>query len=172
MRAGLGRTALVFVLLLGLFNAAYLLEKQHLGGRYVDFPYTALVTAASAAVGQWFMPIPVERRGEITLGSGNAAVVVRGGCNGIEAVFLLLAGVLAVPAPWRRKGAALVAYVPLLFGANLGRVLLLLYIMAEYPEYIDFFHYQVGQGMLVVLVLVLWAHHLQRCSAAAARAEA
>ena len=161
-RAGLGRTALVFVVLLGLFNAAYLLEKQHLGGRYVDFPYTALVTAASAVVGQWLMPIPVERRGEITLGSGNAAVVVRGGCNGIEAVFLLLAGVLAVPGSWRRRGRALLLYLPLLFAANLVRVLLLLYIMAAHPEYIDFFHYQVGQGMLVVLVLVLWAHHLQR----------
>lgn len=157
------RTAVLFFFLLALFNGVYQFEKRLLGGRWLDLPYTGLVTAAAAHVGQVLLPIPVERRGALTLGSGHAAVVVRGGCNGLEAVFLLLAGVLAFPAPWRDRGRALALYLPLLFVANLVRVLLLLLVMALMPQRIDLFHYQIGQGMLVVAVLALWVHHVRRC---------
>ncbi|MFP6645510.1 MAG: hypothetical protein VCF24_18405 [Candidatus Latescibacterota bacterium] len=62
------------------------------------------------------------------------AVVVRAGCNGVEALFLILAGVLAVPATWAVRGRALVCYLPLLFALNLLRVVGLLYVLARFPE--------------------------------------
>ena len=65
--AELARTVVLFIVLLGLFNAAYQLEKRG-SGRWVDVPYTRLVTAAAAAAGSWLLPIPVERRGDLTLG--------------------------------------------------------------------------------------------------------
>jgi len=154
------RTVLLFFVLLGGLNGIYQLEKR-VDGRFIDLPYTRLVTAASERLAQVLLPFPVERRGPITLGSEGAAVVIRSGCNGIEALFLMLAGILAVPATWRQRGEALLTYLPLLFGLNLLRVLLLLYVMARHPDYIDIFHYQVGQGVMVIFVLIFWVHHVR-----------
>jgi exosortase/archaeosortase family protein len=155
------RVALTFLLLLGLFNGAYQLEKR-LSGRILDLPYSGLVAAEAALVGAWILPIPVDRRGDITLGAGNTEVMVRGGCNGLEAIFLMASGGLAYPAPWRRRGQALLVYLPILFILNLLRVDVLLYVMAVHPSYIDLFHYQIGQGILVIFVFGFWAHYIRR----------
>lgn len=154
------RIALTFLLLLGLFNGGYQLEK-FLSGRVLDMPYSSLVTAGAALAGTWLLPVPVERRGEITLGSGDTAVVVRGGCNGLEALFLMTAAVLAYPTSWRRRVQALVVYLPVLFLLNLLRVVMLLYVMAAWPAYIDTFHYQIGQGILVIFVFGFWMHFVR-----------
>lgn len=153
------RIAVRFFLLLILFSGGYYVEKK-VTGQIIDIPYTRLVTLASAWVGQVVMPIPVTMRGDIILGSGNTAVVVRAGCNGLEAIFLMLAGILAYPTSWRRRGQALSLYLPTLFILNLLRVLLLLFVMARYPQYIDVFHYQVGQAVLVVFVFAFWVHYV------------
>jgi len=162
-RAQLRTTALFFALL-GALNGLYQLEKR-VDGRFIDLPYTRLVTAAAERLGHVVLPFPVERRGGIALGGGGATVVIRSGCNGIEALFLILAGVLAVPATWRQRLEALLAYLPLLFAINLVRVVVLLYVMARHPDYIDFFHYQVGQGVMVLFVLVFWVHHVRAIDA-------
>jgi exosortase/archaeosortase family protein len=153
------RTALIFLLLLGCFNGAYQVEKRF-SGIVLDVPYTRLVVISAGLVGGWLLPDPVNRRGEITLGSGGAAVVVRSGCNGLEAIFLMVAGILAYPVSWRHRTVALIIYVPLLFLLNLLRVVMLLFVFANYPSYIDVFHYQIGQGILVVFVFVFWMHYV------------
>lgn len=58
------------------------------------------------------------------------AVVVRTGYNGVEALFLILAGVLAVPATWAVRGRVLVCSLPLLFALNQLRLVGLLYVLA------------------------------------------
>ena len=159
------RVVVTFFLLLGGFNGIYQYEKR-VSGSYVDLPYTRLVTDGSALLGNLILPFPVEQRGDITLGSGHTAVVVRSGCNGIEAIFLLLAGILAFPASWRGRLFALALYLPFLYALNLFRVLLLLYVMVEYPTHIDFFHYQIAQGFMVIFVLICWVHHIHRIQTA------
>lgn len=154
------RIILIFLLLLGLFNGVYQAEKR-LSGRLLDTPYTRVVTALAASVSARLLPIPVTRQGDVTLGSENTAVVVRGGCNGIEALFLMAAGVLAYPASWRRRGRALLVYLPILFALNLLRVAALLYVMAVHPAQIDFYHYQVGQGILVAFVFGFWMQYVR-----------
>ena len=155
------RTVLTFLLLLGLFNAAYQIEKR-VSGRIVDRPYSCLVAAAAAQVGSWLLPIPVEHREEITLRSNNATVVVRGGCNGLEALFLMVASVLAYPASWRSRGRALLLYLPALFVINLLRVIGMLYVTAVWPAYIYLCHDQLGQGFLIIFAFGFWMHYVYR----------
>lgn len=154
------RVVLTFFLLLGFFNGLYQVEKRY-SGRFLDLPYTRLVTFSASWIGEWILPIPVSQRDDITLGSEHAAVVVRGGCNGLEAIFLMLAGILAFPASWCTRGLALMLYLPLLFGLNVLRVLMLLLVMAKYPAHIDFFHYQIGQGIMVVFIMIFWIHYVR-----------
>jgi exosortase/archaeosortase family protein len=153
------RTAVKFIILLGLFNGAYQAEKR-LSGHLLDIPYTNSVVFSSALVAEWLLPDPVTKRGFMTLGSGNAAVVVRSGCNGIEAIFLMISGIIAYPVSWQRRTLAILTYVPFLFVLNLLRVVMLLFVFANYPSYIDLFHFQIGQGILVVFVFGFWVHYV------------
>jgi len=154
------RMVLTFVALLGLMNGAYQLERRA-SGALVDRPYTEIVTSASAAAAWLVMPFSVERRGSNVLSSGRSSVVIVSGCNGLEAMFLMIAGVLAYPASWRRRGRALAAYLPALFGLNLLRILMLLYVMVEIPSQIDFFHSVVAQGILVAFVIGFWVQFVR-----------
>lgn len=151
------RIVVRFVLFLVLLNGLFYLEYK-LSGKYLNDPYTHIVTLISGWIGKALLPFPVEIRGDFALGSGDAAVIIRNGCNGVEAVFLLLAGILAYPATLRQRLLAGVVYLPALFFLNVLRVLMLLYIFVFHPQYLDFFHFQVGQGILVVFVLVFWVH--------------
>jgi len=153
------RGVLVFLLLLGLFNGAYQVEKR-LSGRLLDLPYTRLAASGAAILAHLLLPIPVERRDSITLASGRTAVVIRGGCNGLEALFLMAAGILAYPTSWHCRGRAILIYLPILFALNLLRIVMLLYVMAEHPVYIRIFHDQIAQGILVAFVFGFWVHYV------------
>lgn len=155
------RVVLVFLALLAVFNGLYQAEKR-LSGRYFDIPYSSLVTRSVAHLGVWLLPFPVVLKGDIALGTERSSVVVRGGCNGIEAIFLMVAGILAVPAPWHRRLLATAIYLPVLYVLNLFRVLMLVYVVVTYPAHFDTFHHQVGQGVMVIVVMALWVHYVRR----------
>lgn len=130
--------------------------------RYLDRPLTVAVTAMSGLVADVILPFPVERRGDSVLASGNTAVIVRAGCNGAEALLLMLAGILAVPASSSMRLAALARYLPALFVLNLVRVVGLLFVMVRFPSSIGWMHDQVAQGVMIVAVLLMWMDHLRR----------
>ena len=89
-------------------------------------------------------------------------MVVRGGCNGVEALFLMVASILAYPASWRSRGRALLLYLPALFVINLFRVIGMLYVTAVWPAYIYLCHDQLGQGFLVIFAFGFWMHYVYR----------
>lgn len=154
------RLAVLFVLYLGVMHGVYQLERRTTD-RFLERPLTHAVTVASAALGQLVLPFPVTRHGE-TLTSGSASVLVRAGCNGVEAMILILAGILAVPAGWSTRLLALAWNLPLLFVLNLLRVDALLYVLVRFPQHMPLAHDQIAQGIMVVVVLLLWLRYLQR----------
>ena len=154
------RIVVVFFVALAVLNGLHQVEKR-LSGQYFDIPYSSLVTSSVAYLGAWLLPFPVVVKGDIALGAERSTVVVRGGCNGIEAIFLMVAGILAVPATWNRRLLATAIYLPILYILNLFRVLMLVYVVVD-PALFDTFHHQVGQGVMVIVVMALWVHHIQR----------
>ena len=147
--------------MLALLNGAYQIDIRYLSGSF-DRRYTYLVTTASAILAQIALPLEVWQRNAFTLGSERSAIVVRHGCNGIEALLLMMAGILALPATWRTRLRALATYLPVLFVLNLFRVVALLYVFTVHPEYINVAHYQVGQAMMVVFVMAFWMDYVGR----------
>lgn len=169
----------LFLLLLAVLHGLYQAERRLLDGQLVDLPYTRFVTLAAEGLGNILLPFDIERRGDVTLGThpnathdptsadyvGNTTVVIRGGCNGIEALLLMLAGVLALPAPWAMRLRVLACNLPILFALNLLRILALLYTMARHPGWIDVAHDQIAQGVMIIVVLLLWIRHVDRVRA-------
>ncbi len=140
-----GRVIGLFLLILALLHELYQAERRLLDGQIIDVPFTRLVTIAAEGLGNRVLPFEVERRGDIILGTVpstladskdqplSTTVVIRGGCNGIGALFLMIAGILALPASWPTRLRTLFRDLPLLFGLSLVRILGLLYTWPVIP---------------------------------------
>ena len=141
----------LFALLMGVFYAATFLPV--LNKRF--FPYYLRLNArASAAILNLF--------GEGAAAEGTSVVSprysvnIRHGCDAIEPTALLVAAVLAFPAPWRRKGWGILLGTAVLAVINLVRIVTLFYVGIHFPRAFDAMHLDVWQPVFILLSLALW----------------
>ena len=84
------------------------------------------------------------------------AVSIEAGCNGVEATIVLLAAILAFPAPWRSKLIGLAAGVVAVQGLNVVRVISLFYLGQWDREWFEWAHLYVWQALIMLDVLIVW----------------
>ncbi|HVR43281.1 MAG TPA: exosortase H [Thermoanaerobaculia bacterium] len=122
--------------------------------RHVVTPFSEAITAASAwvlnGVGE-----PVVREGTM-IRSPRFAVDVKNGCNGLEAVLLLVAAVLAFPASWKAKLIGVVGGTLAIEALNLVRVTSLYVLGRDYPHLFETFHVTVWQAVIFVLTIAMF----------------
>ena len=128
---------------------------------HVIEPFTGGVAKVSGAtldlLGQ-----NVRMQGTIIRGK-QFAVNIRNGCNGVEAMLIFLAAVLAFPAPWRARLLGLVLGVVAIQAVNLVRVVALYLTGAYFPSWFDASHTVIWQTVVIlfsVLLWILWANRL------------
>jgi exosortase/archaeosortase family protein len=122
--------------------------------------YNGFVTALSARLIEW-MGISVTSSSNV-LHLPHANMIVKFGCNGLEAVLIYIAGVLAYPAPWKVKVRWGVAGVLFLEVVNLFRIALLAYVLEYHRSEFDLMHDYVTQSVMIVLAFLLFLLFLQR----------
>ena len=91
------------------------------------------------------------------------AVNIRNGCNGVEAMLIFLAAVLAFPAPWKARLLGLAIGAVAIQAVNLVRVVALYLTGAYFPSLFDASHTVVWQTIVIlfsVLLWILWANRL------------
>ena len=86
-------------------------------------------------------------------------------CNGLDAALVFVAGVLALPLPWRRRLGAVAAGVPLLLALNVMRLAGLYWIGLAHPAWIEAAHLYAGQALMILASLLLWMRLLTRTRA-------
>ena len=84
------------------------------------------------------------------------AVSIEAGCNGVEATIVLLAAILAFPAPWKHKVAGLAAGVIAVQGLNIVRVISLFYLGQWDRDWFEWAHLYVWQALIMLDVLIVW----------------
>ena len=84
------------------------------------------------------------------------AVSIEAGCNGVEATIVLLAAILAFPAPWKHKLAGLAAGIVAVQGLNILRVISLFYLGQWDYQVFEWAHLYVWQALIMLDVLVVW----------------
>jgi exosortase H (IPTLxxWG-CTERM-specific) len=84
------------------------------------------------------------------------SVAVRRGCDPLEPIVLFAAGVMAFPAPWRRKVLAIAVVSAFLFGVNLLRIVSLYLLGARKSPLLDSFHLRWWPAFFIFGILVLW----------------
>lgn len=149
------RQEIVFLLLfIGILGGGFSLLAWKPVNDHVIEPFTAGIAKVSGwtldAIGQ-----DVRMEGTAIHGS-RFAVNIRNGCNGVEAMIIFLAAVIAFPAPWRWRIQGLVIGIVVIQLVNLIRVVALYLTGAYWPKLFDSSHTVIWQTVVILTAVLLW----------------
>lgn len=129
----------------------------------VILPWTSFL----AQISGWLMTIfdsNVETYGKVIRSSVNHfAVSIEPGCNGVEAMVVLLAAIIAFPAPIIYKIKGLIIGFIAIQGVNLIRVISLFYLGQWSQELFDWAHLYIWQALIMLdalLVFLIWIRYM------------
>ena len=156
----------LFVVLLG---AGFTLISVHWVNDHVIEPFTGGIAHASGAalnlLGQ-----NVTMQGTV-IRNARFAVNIRNGCNGVEAMLIFLAAVLAFPASWKSRLAGLGLGILAIQVVNLVRVVALFLTGIYFPKIFDTSHTVIWQTIVILFGVVLWIFWANRFATPPAPAE-
>lgn len=84
------------------------------------------------------------------------AVSVEAGCNGIEAAIVLIAAMLAFPAPWKHRLVGILVGLFAVQLLNIVRVISLFYLGQWNMQVFEWAHLYLWQALIMLDVLVVW----------------
>jgi len=130
------------------------LELTPVAQRYFVIPWTLAALSARLVT---IFDSAVTANGNVLLsGSNGFAVAIEAGCNGVEATLVLVAAMLAFPAPWRRKLTGLAIGIFAVQGLNVIRVISLFYLGQWNYRVFEWAHLYVWQALIMLDVLIVW----------------
>ncbi|MEZ5536960.1 MAG: exosortase H [Thiolinea sp.] len=129
----------------------------------VILPWTSLLADFSG----WLMSFfddDVHAYGKVIRSqSAGFAVSIEPGCNGVEAMIVLLAAILAFPAPWGYKLKGLFWGFIAIQGMNLLRIISLFYLGQWSRELFDWAHLYIWQALIMLdalVVFLIWIRYM------------
>jgi len=161
------RFMLLFITILTALFAAELLQPVD---RHVIEPFTAGIAKVCVWIVDLFDPHAIAQ-GKILRSTANGfAISIERGCNGVEAVIILVSAMLAFPAPWKYRLAGIGIGFVAIQGLNLVRIISLFYLGQWNRMWFDWFHLYLWQALIVLdalVVFLLWLRWLPRDPASA-----
>ena len=147
----------LFVVLLG--GGFTLVSVNWINDHAIE-PFTAGIARLSGFILN-LLGQQVTMRGTI-ISSPHFAVNIRNGCNGIEAMLIFLAAVLAFPARWRSRLAGLALGILAIQVVNLIRVVALFLTGVYFPKIFDTSHTVIWQTIVILAGVLLWIYWANR----------
>jgi exosortase H (IPTLxxWG-CTERM-specific) len=149
------RARLLFVVkFLVLVTVLYVLISLEPVDRAVISRFTHGLTLASAGLLRIF-GTHVQVFGT-TMRNGTFAVDVKNGCNGIEALILLVAAIVAFGGTWKARVLGVLSGAFFIEAINLIRIATLFVIGERYPSVFEQFHLVVWQSVIILLSVVFF----------------
>lgn len=137
------------------------------GLRYVPFvqteildPYTSFVAWSASSIIDFFSE--VERDG-LVLSGPHFSLVIMEECNGVAALLIFLAAVLAHHVSWKFKLLGIALGVPAIYAFNLIRVISLFYLRWHWPALFDLMHLYVWQALVIFFAIFTWLYWAGLC---------
>lgn len=147
------RFLLLFILIqLVLFDLEMLRPVQD----GVVIPFTALLADLSGTLIQLFDARVTTYDNVIQSTLNGFGVAIMPGCNGVEACIILIAAMVAFPAPWWAKLIGLGIGILAVQAVNLLRIISLFYLGQWNREVFEFAHLYLWQALIMVDVLMVW----------------
>ncbi len=151
-----------FVLFLVLLAALFALELTPWAQTHVVVPWTDVLARISTAIVTLFDPNVVASGKVIRSTTNDFAVSIEAGCNGVEATIVLVAAMVAFPAPWRYRLAGLAIGFVAVQALNVVRIISLFYLGQWSYAVFEWAHLYVWQALIMLDVLVVWLLWVRR----------
>jgi exosortase/archaeosortase family protein len=153
-RPGLWRSVLVFALMTALLQYGWKQARDTAIERAVI--EIATVQTSVALIRQLTPEVQAQAQGSRIRAPGGGINILNG-CEGTEALFLLIAAMVAHRATWRQRALGLVAGAVVVFGLNQLRVLALFYSYRSDRALFDQLHGLVTPLLLICAAVALFA---------------
>lgn len=154
------RFLLLFLLVQGILFGVEMLQPVQSS---VILPWTSLLADSSGWLISAFDP-NVATSGKVVRSTLNGfAVSIEPGCNGVEAMIVLLAAIIAFPAPLAYKLKGLAWGFIAIQGMNLVRIISLFYLGQWSRELFDWAHLYIWQALIMLdalIVFLIWIRYL------------
>lgn len=154
------RFLLLFLLVQGVLFGVEMLQPVQTA---IILPWTNLLADVSGWLMTAFDP-NVATAGKVVRSTVNGfAVSIEPGCNGVEAMIVLLAAILAFPAPFLYKLTGLLWGFIAIQGMNLLRIISLFYLGQWSQELFDWAHLYIWQALIMLdalIVFLVWIRYL------------
>lgn len=137
---------------------------------HVIEPFTGLIAKASG-ISLNLLGQDVERQ-DTMIRNARFAVNIKNGCNGVEAMVILLAAIVAFPATWRARGIGLGLGIVVIQLVNLIRVVALFLTGAYLPKLFDSSHTVIWQTIVILSAVLLWMYWANRFAVPAQTSDA
>jgi exosortase H (IPTLxxWG-CTERM-specific) len=147
------RFFLLFLLVLATLFGVEMLNSVQAA---VITPWTNGLAHMSAWVMTTFDPDVISHGRILQSQATGMGVSIEAGCNGVEAAIILIAAMVAFPAPWKFKLVGMAIGIVAVQAANLLRVISLYYLNIWNKEVFDFAHLYLWQALIMLDVLVVW----------------
>jgi exosortase H (IPTLxxWG-CTERM-specific) len=151
--AVMGRFSVLFVVILVALFAAELTPPAQ--NAFV-LPWTEALARISAGLITLFDG-RVAASGKLLQNTVNGfSVSIEAGCNGIEAAIILIAAMLAFPAPWKHRVIGILAGLIAVQALNIVRVVSLFYLGQWSMLAFEWAHLYLWQALIMLDVLIVW----------------
>jgi exosortase H (IPTLxxWG-CTERM-specific) len=160
------RFALLFTTIVVALFAAELTPPGQL---WLVGPWTSIVARTATTAAGLFDPTVIAHGATLFSATNGFAVTILAGCNGLEAMIVLSAAVLAYPAPWKHRLVGLAAGSVAIGLLNLVRIVSLFYIGQWNRTAFEWAHLYVWQVLIMLDALIVWLVWLRTLPPAAAR---
>lgn len=162
------RFVLIFLaVLFGLFTLEMLSTVQ----QTVIEPFTGLLASISANIILPFDNSVLSNGKVLQFGPSGFAVSIEAGCNGVEATIVLIAAVLAFPAPWRARAIAIALGFLAVQSINILRIISLFYLGNWNMEVFAWVHLYLWPALIMLDVLIVFIVYLRYLSNEAQQVE-
>ena len=147
------RFFLLFItLLVGLFGLR-ITQFMH---DWVTEPFTGVLAKISAFLIQLYDDDVISHGIIIQSQSNGFAVAIAPNYDGIEAVIILVAAIMAFPSPWKHKLVGIGIGFLAIQALNLVRIISLFYMGQWDRNWFDWFHLYLWQALIVLDALAVW----------------
>lgn len=149
-----------FLLLITLFTVELLTPVQE----QLILPFTGVLANISANLIQPFDSSVIAYGKVLQFGDSGFAVSIEAGCNGVEATIVLIAAVMAFPAPWKTRLAAILLGFIAIQSVNILRIISLFYLGNWNLEIFTWVHLYLWPVLIMLDVLVVFILYLRHLS--------
>ncbi|MFK7976198.1 MAG: exosortase H [Halioglobus sp.] len=149
--------AIFLVVLISLFTLEMLVPVQ----QHVILPFTELLAKISALIVQPLDETVTAYGKVLRFTDTGFAVSIEAGCNGVEATIVLIAAVLAFPAPWKARCVAMVLGFFAVQSVNIIRIITLFYLGNWNFEAFEWIHLYLWPALIMLDVLIVFIVYLR-----------